>query len=87
MNSMHKIPFGTPCGGLITALIGVIIAVLLIFIGFWKTLLIAVLGGVGYLLGASQLFCGDVKDALNRVIPQNASNPQIPQKKESDDDQ
>lgn len=77
MTQMPRIPFGTPRGGLITAMIGVAIAALLLLIGFWKTLLIAVLGGVGYFLGASNVLSGDIKSTFAHAISQ---------KNESDED-
>lgn len=36
---------------LIAAALGVILAALMLLLGFWRTLLIALLGTVGYLLG------------------------------------
>lgn len=43
---------GTPLCGVIFGLVGVLIALSLIFLGFWKTLLIVVMFGIGYVLGA-----------------------------------
>ena len=43
---------GTPLCGIVFGLVGVLIALCLIFLGFWKTLLILVMFGIGYVLGA-----------------------------------
>ncbi|MBP3648507.1 MAG: DUF2273 domain-containing protein [Clostridia bacterium] len=43
---------GTPLCGIVFGLVGVLIALSLIFLGFWKTLLILVMFGIGYVLGA-----------------------------------
>ena len=38
--------------GIVFGLVGVLLALSLIFLGFWKTLLIVVMFGIGYVLGA-----------------------------------
>ncbi|MBR2925705.1 MAG: DUF2273 domain-containing protein [Clostridia bacterium] len=43
---------GTPQCGILFGLVGVAIALSLIFLGFWKTVLIALFFGLGYVLGA-----------------------------------
>ena len=43
---------GTPLCGIVFGLVGVLLAFSLIFLGFWKTLLIVVMFGIGYVLGA-----------------------------------
>ena len=43
---------GTPQCGILFGLVGVAIALCLIFLGFWKTVLIALFFGLGYVLGA-----------------------------------
>ena len=43
---------GTPLCGIVFGLVGVAIALSLIFLGFWKTLLVVVMFGIGYVLGA-----------------------------------
>ena len=42
---------GTPRCGLITGLLGAAIALMLIFLGFWKTLLLFVLVGIAFFIG------------------------------------
>ena len=51
-SNQKKLQVGTPLCGIVFGLVGVIIALSLIFLGFWKTLLILVLFGIGYVLGA-----------------------------------
>lgn len=55
--------------GYIGAAVGAVLAVLILFVGFWKTILIAVFAGVGYLIGASDVCKGGVKETINRVVP------------------
>lgn len=51
-SNQNKFQHGTPMCGIVCGLVGVIIALSLIFLGFWKTLLILVMFGIGYVLGA-----------------------------------
>lgn len=55
--------------GLIGAGIGAVLAALLLFIGFWKTLLVLVFAGAGYWIGVNGLLKGGVKETINRVVP------------------
>jgi len=43
---------GTPQCGILFGLVGVLLALGLIFLGFWKTVLIVLFFGLGYVLGA-----------------------------------
>ena len=47
-----KIQLGTPACGLLCGLIGIVIALALLYLGFWPTLLVAVFFAVGYAVGA-----------------------------------
>lgn len=60
---------GTPECGLAFGLAGVAVAFLLLFLGFWRTLLVAVLFGLGYFLGASSNKGESIKKAINKVFP------------------
>ena len=51
-SNQKKLQVGTPLCGIVFGLVGVIIALSLSYLGFWKTLLILVLFGIGYVLGA-----------------------------------
>lgn len=60
---------GTPQCGLLTGLIGVAVAFLLIFLGFWNTLVIALFFLVGYALGAFTHKLDGVKLFINKLFP------------------
>jgi len=60
---------GTPQCGIMLGLLGVIVAFMLLFLGFWRTLFVAFLFGVGYFLGASANKGETVKKAINRLFP------------------
>lgn len=51
-SNQKKLQVGTPLCGIVFGLVGVVIALSMIFLGFWKTLLVLVLFGIGYVLGA-----------------------------------
>ena len=50
--NMNWFQVGTPQCGILFGLVGVLVALSLIFLGFWKTVLIALFFGLGYVLGA-----------------------------------
>lgn len=60
---------GTPQCGIALGLLGVIVAFMLLFLGFWRTLFVAALFGVGYFFGASANKGETVKKAINRLFP------------------
>lgn len=60
---------GTPECGLLCGLAGVAIAALLLWIGFWKTVFVVVLGAVGVFLGAVENKSEWVKALINRLFP------------------
>lgn len=43
--------------------------ILLVTVGFWKTLLVLVLTAIGALLGSSKDLRGDISNQVNRVFP------------------
>ena len=45
-------------------------AVLVMLIGFWKTLLLLVLFGIGYFLGTVENKQEFIKDTANKIIPE-----------------
>lgn len=47
-----KFQLGTPACGLLCGLIGIVIALAFLFLGFWRTLFVAVLFVLGYAVGA-----------------------------------
>ena len=65
----NKLKIGTPAMGIA---IGAVLAgagVLVMLIGFWKTLLLLVLFAVGYFIGTVENKQEFIKGAANRIIP------------------
>lgn len=60
---------GTPQCGILLGLVGVVVAFMLLFLGFWRTLFVALLFGVGYFLGASQDKGEALKALINKLFP------------------
>ena len=61
---------GTPACGLILGTILVVLGALVMWIGFWKTLLLALLFALGYFLGAIDKKKECLKTTANRLIPE-----------------
>ena len=66
---MKKLKIGTPAMGVACGTALVAVAVLIMIIGFWKTLILLVLFGIGFFLGTVENKQEFVKDAVNRVVP------------------
>ena len=60
---------GTPQCGVALGILGVIVAFMLLFLGFWRTLFVAALFGLGYFLGSSSNKAESIKNAINRLFP------------------
>ena len=60
---------GTPLCALAYAALGVILATLLLTIGFWKTLFVALLCAVGVFLGAVKDKASFLKNLINKLFP------------------
>ena len=60
---------GTPACGLILGTVLVVLGALVMWIGFWKTLILALLFAVGYFLGAVGKKKEFLKNTANRLIP------------------
>ncbi len=67
MNDFKK---GTPAFGLFLGVLFLLIGVLIMSIGFWKTLLLAVLFCAGYFLGAVNNKTGFIKETMNKIVPE-----------------
>lgn len=68
----RKCPYttiGTPQCGAIMAALGAAVAFMLLFMGFWRTLLVAVLAAAGYFIGACANKGESIKRMVNRAIP------------------
>ena len=66
---MKKLKMGTPAMGIVVGAGLVGIAVLIMLIGFWKTLILVALFGIGYFVGTVDNKQEFIKDAANRIIP------------------
>lgn len=60
---------GTHQCGLFFGALGVAVAFLLIFLGFWKTLLVTALFAVGYVMGAFRNKGDALKQFINNLFP------------------
>ena len=60
---------GTPQCGVAFAVVGALLALMLLFLGFWRTLLVALFAGAGYFLGASEDKGETLKKLINRLFP------------------
>ena len=67
LNDWTKV--GTPQCGLLCGLIGIALALFLIFLGFWKTLLIVVFFAVGFVFGAFRNKTNAIKRFINNLFP------------------
>ena len=61
---------GTPACGLILGTVLVVLGALVMWIGFWKTLVLALLFALGYLLGAIDQKREFLKNTANKLIPE-----------------
>ena len=65
---------GTPQCGLAFGLLGILLALTLLWLGFWRTLFICILCAAGVFVGGvkdKSQFC---KDLLNKLLPGNKTN-------------
>lgn len=62
--------WGTPACGLLCGVLGVLVAILLLTIGFWKTLFVALLCALGVFLGAVKDKAAFLKNVINKLFPQ-----------------
>ncbi|MEG0511646.1 MAG: DUF2273 domain-containing protein [Clostridia bacterium] len=68
-NKKFSLQVGTPKCGLVTGIIGAVFALLLIFVGFWNTIFVALLFAIGYFLGAYQNKAATLKSIINKIFP------------------
>lgn len=66
---MEKFRVGTPLCGILFGVVGALIALMLLFLGFWRTLLVAVLFAAGYFVGAVQNKQEVLKALINKWFP------------------
>ena len=70
-----KIEKGTPGFGILLGIILAGLGALVMLIGFWKTLVLAVLFAVGFFLGSVDNKGAFLKDTANRIIPAKNDKP------------
>ncbi|MBR6570956.1 MAG: DUF2273 domain-containing protein [Clostridia bacterium] len=66
---MRKFQKGTPEFGLLLGVLGAIIAAMILFFGFWRTVLVVVLFAIGYFVGAVDNKAEFFKQLINRFFP------------------
>jgi len=67
---MKDLKRGTPAFGILLGAVLAAAGALIMWIGFWRTLILVLLFAAGYFLGAVQDKAGFVKGALDRVVPE-----------------
>ena len=65
-----KIQKGTPGFGILLGVILAALGALIMWIGLWRTLLLAVLFGLGYFLGAVDQKKEFIQNAARRIMPE-----------------
>lgn len=67
---MKEFKRGTPVFGLLTGAVFTACGALIMWIGFWRTLVLALLFAVGYFLGGVGDKTGFVKGTVGKVMPE-----------------
>ncbi len=70
-----KFEKGTAGFGIVCGLIFAALGALVMIIGFWRTLVLAVLFGVGYFLGSVNNKQEFIRETANRIIPARDDKP------------
>lgn len=66
---MRKFQIGTPECGIVMGVLGAVIAVMILFLGFWRTAFVALLFAFGYFIGAVANKGEAVKTVINKIFP------------------
>lgn len=66
---MRKLQMGTPECGIACGIIGAVIALMILFLGFWRTAFVALLFAAGYFIGAVGNKGEAIKNGINRIFP------------------
>ncbi len=66
---MEKFRIGTPLCGVVCAMLGALLALMLLYMGFWRTLFVAALAAAGYFVGASKDKGEALKNCINKLFP------------------
>ena len=68
---------GSRACGIACAFLGVVLALLLLYAGFWRTLFVALMAALGYFMGRVSDKKTFIRDTVNRVIPEK-NQPEPP---------
>lgn len=66
---MGKWKIGTPQCGIAFGVIGALIALMLLFLGFWSTVFVALFFAAGYFIGSSRDKAESVRKTINKIFP------------------
>lgn len=66
---MRKFQMGTPEGGIAIGILGAVIALMILFLGFWRTAFVALLFAAGYFIGAVNNKGEAIKNGINKIFP------------------
>ena len=66
--------WGTPACGLFCAVVGVIVGCMVLLLGFWNTVLLALLAALGAFIGGVKNKPAAIKRFINRVLPARDDN-------------
>lgn len=67
---MNEFKKGTPAFGIFLGILFLLIGILVMSIGFWKTLVLAALFCLGYFIGSVNNKAGFFKDTMNKIVPE-----------------
>ena len=66
---MRKFQMGTAECGMALGIVGAFVALMILFLGFWRTAFVALLFALGYFIGAVANKGEAVKTVINKVFP------------------
>lgn len=72
---MKEIKRGTPAFGILMGLVFMTCGALVMWIGLWRTLILALLFGIGFFIGGVKDKTGFVKGTVERVVPEKKEQP------------
>ena len=65
---------GTPQGAVAGGIVGLVLAALLLWLGFWRTVFICLLMALGVFVGGVKNKAQFCKDFVNKLLPDNKTN-------------
>jgi uncharacterized membrane protein len=71
----NKLKMGTPGMGILCGCLLMLAGALIMWIGFWRTLVLIVLFGIGYFLGAVSNKGEVIRDTADRIVPKKDTKP------------